>query len=199
MSEKSTTTSDKEAVDNQATLAARPDTTAAATITTSAGARPKRHATSQWLAGIAGVLVVLIVIGLVSGRLYAGFKNSSDKVMVGPAICDDASVSEFNKLAQQDLTQSSGLKTFIEKLEQQPAASHDATCAYMAFYYYQATGNIAKAKQYYNTVASLNKQGHYPNNKIGDLMNLTIMSDTIQVLQSKQANPTNNGRALGSG
>lgn len=154
----------------------------------------------QWFAAVVGVLVVLILIGLFSGRLYAGFKHSTDRVLVGPAICnDDASVDEFNKLAQQDLTQSAGLKTFITKLEQQPAAREDATCAYMAFYYYQATGNIAKAKQYYTAVANLNKQGHYPNNKIGDLMNLTIMNDTIQVLQSKQANPTNSGKALGSG
>lgn len=199
MSEKSVTTPDKEATNQPVSGAAKPAAAAVTPITTSSGTAPRRPTALQWFAGIAGVLIVLIVIGLVSGRLYAGFKNGSDKVMVGPAICDDASVSEFNKLARQDLTQSSGLKTFIAKLEQQPATNHDATCAYMAFYYYQATGNIAKAKQYYSAVSNLNKQGQYPNNKIGDLMNLTIMSDTIQVLQSKQANPTNNGRALGSG
>lgn len=199
MSEKSVTTPDKETTDQPVTGAAKPAAAAVTPITTSSGTAPRRPTALQWFAGIAGVLIVLIVIGLLSGRLYAGFKGVSDKVTVGSAVCDDASVSEFNKLIKQDIPQFTGLKAFVGKLESQPAAQRDATCVYMMFYYYQATGNVAKAKQYYGTVASLNKQGHYPNNKIGDLMNLTIMNDTIEVLQSKQANPTNNGKALGAG
>jgi len=199
MSEKSTTNSDKEPIDRQAAIAEETNVPAPAGVTNSLDTKSKGRAVLQWFAVVAGVLVVLIVIGLVSGRLYAGFKHGTDRVTVGPALCGETSVNQFNKLIRQDVPQFTGLKAFVAKLEQQPVARQDATCAYMVFYYYQATGNITKAKQYYTTVTNLNKQGHYPNNKIGDLMNLTIMNDTIQVLQSKQTNPTNSGKALGSG
>ena len=104
------------------------------------------------LAIVVGVLIVLSIIGALTGYLYAGFKSPNQKIGAHWSICGKGVIDSYNKAlesqSQEELQKSIG--AVAEDVAKKDNFTRDANCNYIVLAHHLGSGDVAAVEKAYS-------------------------------------------------
>ncbi|AGL62354.1 exported protein of unknown function [Candidatus Saccharimonas aalborgensis] len=134
---------------------------------------------------LTSVIALLGLFGLsaVMGYSYIGFKTPQQKPSFGGTVCTKADIDGYialQKKAQDVVAQ----KAMLSTIETKKDYKTDATCVFMAVQTAIRINDLAKAKELYTTLKSLNDNGQYVNGSVPDLAGNEQTANLIKLLEN---------------
>ena len=116
-------------------------------------------------AGILTILIILSVVGLVTGRLYAGIKQPEQKVNLTSAVCSSEIIDKYNKTtAIFDKNESKKeLQGVVSLINSKSGYESDPSCTFMLTKSYMKLDDMDKFKSALDSYAKLIDKGAFPN------------------------------------
>lgn len=158
--------------------------------------KPRRyHGRFQILSGVISIIALgFIVTAITTGYLAIVIKNSDQKIVVLPQVCDYSIVKEYNSAmslyidadkSQQGL---SDLKSLSNTINNKQAFGTDPTCLYIRYQIATINLDYSVAKASFDAYSRLVEQNKFADGRLQGLSGVDDMSLTVDYLASRESN-----------
>jgi hypothetical protein len=137
----------------------------------------------------AGVLLVgsvAIICGLlVSGKMYAGFKESDQKVLISTTVCDNDTFNKYNSAINQGSDSEAVIKALNEVAEQIKRKSNyqiDPNCQFILWQQAFYNTDYDKMNGYVTQIEKLNGEGKFISGNLIGIKDIATMKELGQPL-----------------
>ncbi|MDR1969796.1 MAG: hypothetical protein LBQ11_00400 [Candidatus Nomurabacteria bacterium] len=168
---------------------------------------------AKWIVGGGFLLVLLaialIVVGLTTGRLYAGFKNNDEqvfvvakadnqRVVVQTVVCGDDIIKRANKLMNPGVGRDEQKQNFAkiaQEIKNSTDYAKDPSCQSILWFNASINKDVDEMEKIADTLEALNKDGLYASDKL----NMAYSPETLRLFaESVKNGGSGNGAAGGN-
>jgi hypothetical protein len=142
-------------------------------------ANKKRIITVGVVAVIVAVLAVLLFL-IMSGRIYIGAKNPSQKVVVQTVVCGDDIINRYNPLEDPLYDGQDSLEAISNDIKKLKNYSDDPTCQQILFYDAIRRENVSDMETAKNAIKNLHEHGVFVDNNLTYIQSIPTMEQVIE-------------------
>lgn len=155
--------------------------------------RDSGFAAAWTLVGVFVVVVVVGVLGVVTGYAYAGVKAPAQLAVLNANVCRQSDVEKYNSLTSATNGQAGDRTAFIKSIKDRHGYDADATCVFMLAQSYIMAKDTDSARTMVDTLHKLADKGNYADPRLVDLTSLNQLDATLRATNTSDTAPMGEG------